>query len=50
MLLEMVQNHYYRDDIYINNVIVPHDKVKEDDKLMIKRVLLKELRFPEIAA
>ena len=46
----MVQNHLYRDDIYINNVIVPHDKVKEQDKRMIKRVLFKELSLPKLVA
>ncbi|MFO7795056.1 MAG: hypothetical protein ACQERB_03625 [Promethearchaeati archaeon] len=46
----MVQNHLYRDDIYINHVIVPHDKVKEHDKLMIKRVLRKELSLAELVA
>jgi len=49
MLLEMVQNHQTRDDIYINHVITPHEKVEEQDKRMIRRVLIKELSLAEIA-
>ncbi|MBD3212162.1 MAG: hypothetical protein GF311_06080 [Candidatus Lokiarchaeota archaeon] len=49
MLLEMVQPHQTRDDIYINNVIIPHEKVRDEDKRMVKRVLFKELSLAEIA-
>jgi hypothetical protein len=49
MMLEMVQPHQTRDDIYINNVIIPHEKVREKDKRMVKRVLFKELSLAEVA-
>ena len=43
MIIEEVQGHRYRDDIYINEIITPHDKVKEEDKLIINHMLLREI-------
>ena len=52
MLLEQVLPHPYRDDIYINEVITPHNKVTQSDKQMIIHLLLKEVatRGVEITA
>ncbi len=43
MILEQVLPHQYRDDIYIDQVITPHDKVTEFDKNIINRMLLREI-------
>jgi hypothetical protein len=43
MILEEVTPHPFRDDIYINSVITPHNKVKKSDILMVKRILMKEI-------
>ena len=43
MLLEQVLPHPYRDDIYINEIITPHNKVPQSDKQMVNRLLLKEV-------
>jgi hypothetical protein len=43
MLLEQVLPHPLRDDIYINEIITPHDKVPPSDKQMVNRLLLKEI-------
>ena len=48
MILEEVVPNDLRDDIYINIVITPHDEVKNSDKLMVKRILLKEIARKEI--
>jgi len=52
MLLEQVLPHPHRDDIYINEIITPHDKVTHSDKQMVNRLLLKEFarRGVEISA
>ena len=42
MILEEVQSHQFRDDIYINNVITPHESVQKRDKQLVKNILLKE--------
>ncbi len=42
MILEEVQSHQFRDDIYINNVITSHESVQERDKQLVKNILLKE--------
>lgn len=39
----MVQSHQYREDIYINNIVIPHEQITEQERLIIKRILLKEL-------
>ncbi len=43
MILEQVMPHPTRTEIYINEVITPHDKVKTTDKIIINRILLKEV-------
>ena len=43
MMLEKVKSHSYRDDLYINEIIASQDEIKENDKVMIKRILLKEV-------
>lgn len=43
MILEQVLPHQYRDDIYIDQVITPYDKVTEFDKNIINRMLLREI-------
>jgi len=49
MILEQVRSHPERPDLFINQVITPHEGVSESDKKIIKRILLKELtRNPEI--
>jgi len=52
MHLEQVLPHPIRDDIYINEIITPHNKVTQSDKQMIIRLLLKEVarRGVEITA
>ncbi len=48
MILEEVPSHPFRDDIYINSVITPYDEVKNSDKMMVKRILLKEIATKEL--
>lgn len=48
MILEEVECHPYRDDIYLNNIITPHNLIKEKDKKIINRILLKELALEEL--
>ena len=43
MILEQVLPHQYRDDIYIDHVVISFDKVKEADKIIINRMLLREI-------
>lgn len=43
MILEQVLPHQYRDDIFIDKVITPHEKIKEIDKIIINRMLLREI-------
>ena len=43
MILEEVLSHPTRDDIYINQIITPHTEVRESDKTIINRILLKEV-------
>ncbi|MCK4688417.1 MAG: hypothetical protein KAT66_09835 [Candidatus Lokiarchaeota archaeon] len=48
MLLEKVPPHPFRSEIYINTVITPHEEVKKSDKMMVKRILLKEVATKEL--
>jgi len=48
MILEEVPPHPFKDHIYINTVITPHDEVKNSDKMMVKRILLKEVAIKEL--
>ena len=43
MLLEQVEAHQFRDDIYIDRVITPHEKVAEIEKVIINQILIIEL-------
>jgi len=43
MFLEQVLPHPHRDDIYINEIITPHNEVTQSDKQMVNRLLLKEV-------
>ncbi|MFW9880338.1 MAG: hypothetical protein ACFFG0_45265 [Candidatus Thorarchaeota archaeon] len=43
MILEEVLPHPMRDDIFINQIVTPHTEVKESDKNIINRILLKEV-------
>ena len=42
-MLEEVLNHPYREDIYINQIITSYEDVKESEKIIINRILLKEV-------
>ncbi|MFW9825046.1 MAG: hypothetical protein ACFFE4_19045 [Candidatus Thorarchaeota archaeon] len=43
MILEEVLNHPSREDLYINQIITPHSEVKDSDKIIINRILLREV-------
>jgi hypothetical protein len=43
MILEEVLPHPLRDELYINKIVTPHNEVKESDKIIINRILLKEV-------
>jgi len=43
MILEEVLPHPSRDEIYINQIVTPYNEVKESDKIIINRILLKEV-------
>jgi len=43
MHLEQVMPHPQRDDIYINEIITPHNEVSKSDKQFVNRLLLKEV-------
>ncbi|MFX0043832.1 MAG: hypothetical protein ACFE8L_13045 [Candidatus Hodarchaeota archaeon] len=48
MRLEKVQPHPFKEHIYINIVITPHDEVKKSDRMMVKRILLGEIAREEL--
>ena len=48
MHLEQVLSHPLRDDIYINEIITPHNEVTQSDKQMINHLLLKEVAKKEV--
>lgn len=48
MILEQVLPHPYRDDIYINQIITPHDKVSQGEKEIINHILLIEIANSKI--
>ncbi|MFX1312662.1 MAG: hypothetical protein ACFFHD_08635 [Promethearchaeota archaeon] len=35
--------HPHRDDIFINEVLTPHNEIKESDKMEVNRILLVEV-------
>ena len=39
----MVKEHQSREDIYINDIIIPNDQITEQDRLIIKQILFIEL-------
>jgi len=43
MILEEVLPHPSRDELYVNQIVTPHNEVKESDKIIINRILLKEV-------
>lgn len=43
MILEEVQSHPDRDDMYIDKVITAAEYVKEKDKMIINNILLEEI-------
>ncbi|MFW9826870.1 MAG: hypothetical protein ACFFEY_04530 [Candidatus Thorarchaeota archaeon] len=43
MFLEQVKPHPKRDDIYINEIVTPHNEVSQSDKQIVNRILLKEV-------
>jgi len=43
MHLVKVLPHPDRDDIYINEIITPHDRVTQSDKKLVNGILLKEV-------
>jgi len=47
LILEQVLPHQYRDDIYIVQVVVSFDKVKEADKVIINRMLLRKIAIAQ---
>ena len=42
MILEEVMPHPNREDIYINQIVTPHNQIKDSDKSFVNRILLKE--------
>ena len=48
MILEEVECHPYRDDVYLNNIITPHNLIKEKDKKIINRILLREIALEKL--
>ena len=43
MHLEQVLPHPSRDDIYINEIITPHDRITQSDEQLVNRILIKEV-------
>ena len=43
MFLEQVEANQYRDDIYIDRVITPHNQVPFEEKVIINKILIPEL-------
>jgi len=43
MILEEVMPHPKREDIYINQIVTPHNQIKDGDKILVNRILLKEV-------
>jgi hypothetical protein len=42
-MLEEVLPHPLKDDIYINQIVTSQDEVKESEKIIINRILLREV-------
>jgi type IV secretory pathway ATPase VirB11/archaellum biosynthesis ATPase len=43
MLLEEVLPHPTKQEIYINQIVTPHDLIRESDRKMVNNILLKEI-------
>ena len=52
MILEEVMPHPRRDDIYINQIVTPHNQIRKSEKTLVNRILLKEvaIRIAKIAS
>ena len=48
MILEQVEDNKFRKDLYINRVITPYNEVREEDRIIINRILLKEVARNEV--
>ena len=44
MILEEVQAHPVRPDLFINKIVTSHEDVQENDRSKIKKILLKILK------
>ena len=44
MILEEVQAHPERTDIFLNKIVTPHHKVNERDKKKLRKILKKILK------
>ena len=43
MILEEVLSHPFREEIYVNQIVTPHNLVKDSDKIIINKMLLREI-------
>ena len=43
MILEEVLPHPTKHEIYINQIVTPHDLIRESDRKMVNNILLKEI-------
>ena len=48
MILEEVETHPYRDDLFIDRIITPHYLIREEDKKIINRILKTEFAIEEL--
>lgn len=42
--------HPIRDDIYINQIVTPQNQIKDSDKILVNRILVKEIARRTIEA
>jgi hypothetical protein len=42
-MLEEVLPHPFKESIYINQIVTPYDEVPESEKIIINRILLREV-------
>ena len=48
MILEEVEPHPYRNDLFIDRIITPHSLVREEDKRIVNRILIKEFTLEKL--
>ena len=48
MILEEVESHPYRVDLYLERIITPHYLIREEDKKIINHILKREFAFEEL--